>query len=319
MAFQAVIRNTFLDFTESSGGEPVMARRFASGLQRSASEPTELPGRRGPDEDRANAGQRAAEVEQLGRINRLFQQAAKGPVAAGAGDPLASSFQWPNDDELSALRVQLGQALAAVEQAGVSRQGGPQSSAVLLGSVATGSSKLWQRPPAFTPGASCGSAGFNLSGPCKAPYAELRAQLQDGLSKLLDVEATCQGWRGNAEGRTGRAEERVRERPAQGPTTVMIENIPSRYGPEDLRKELENVGFSGTFDNIYLPICNDGVNNAGHAFVNFVSGAWAKRALDVLQGYIFKKYEGAHSTKVAAVSVAHIQGLAANIEHRDQA
>merc|ERR1719401_1145260 len=38
------------------------------------------------------------------------------------------------------------------------------------------------------------------------------------------------------------------------PTTVMIRNVPSRYSKRDLTNDLISLGFSGTFDFLYIPV-----------------------------------------------------------------
>lgn len=103
------------------------------------------------------------------------------------------------------------------------------------------------------------------------------------------------------------------------PTTLMIRNVPNRYTQQDLIVELENLGFKGLFDFLYLPVDQGGrnrhrVSSVGYAFVNFVDHQAAEQCRAVLHGFNFKK-DGKLSNKVAIVSVAHIQGLEANLAH----
>jgi len=102
------------------------------------------------------------------------------------------------------------------------------------------------------------------------------------------------------------------------PTTVMIRNIPNRYSQRELIRELESLGFAGTFDFFYAPIDTGTMGNVGYAFVNFVESAWAERCGQVLTGYTFKKHQQKARRKVATVSVAHLQGLDANIRHYEK-
>jgi len=102
------------------------------------------------------------------------------------------------------------------------------------------------------------------------------------------------------------------------PTTLMIRNIPNRYTQRELITELEDLGFGGTFDFLYLPLDKGTMANVGYAFVNFVEHSWAERCMASFQGYCFRKHRR-HSRKVAAVSVAHIQGLEANLMHYESA
>jgi len=101
-------------------------------------------------------------------------------------------------------------------------------------------------------------------------------------------------------------------------TTMMIRNIPNRYTQSDLIHELKGQGFKGTFDFLYLPIDSGTMSNVGYAFVNFVHASHAQRCMHVFDKYQFKKYPKT-SGKLAAVSVAHIQGLEANVKHYERA
>lgn len=98
------------------------------------------------------------------------------------------------------------------------------------------------------------------------------------------------------------------------PTTLMIRNIPNRYTQRELMVELEDLGFVGTFNFLYLPVDKGTMANVGYAFVNFVESIWAEKCMMAFQGYNFRRHRR-HSRKVAAVSVAHIQGLEANLAH----
>lgn len=103
------------------------------------------------------------------------------------------------------------------------------------------------------------------------------------------------------------------------PTTVMIRNIPNRYTQKELISELECLGFADSFDFLYLPIDTGSMGNVGYAFVNFVEPAWAARCCDVVTGHTFRKHQQKTRTKVATVSVAHLQGLEANLRHYERA
>jgi len=103
------------------------------------------------------------------------------------------------------------------------------------------------------------------------------------------------------------------------PTTMMIRNIPNRYSQRELIRELETLGFAGSFDFFYAPIDTGTMGNVGYAFVNFVDPAWAEYSKTVLTGYAFKKHQQKARRKIATVSVAHLQGLQANIRHYENA
>mmetsp|Transcript_13262 Transcript_13262/g.38140 ORF Transcript_13262/g.38140 Transcript_13262/m.38140 type:complete len:290 (+) Transcript_13262:85-954(+) len=102
------------------------------------------------------------------------------------------------------------------------------------------------------------------------------------------------------------------------PTTMMIRNIPNRYTQRELIREMESLGFAGAFDFFYAPIDMGTMGNVGYAFVNFVNHEWAERCKQQVDGYIFKKHQQKGRRKVATVSVAHLQGLQANIRHYEK-
>jgi len=99
-------------------------------------------------------------------------------------------------------------------------------------------------------------------------------------------------------------------------TTLMIRNVPNRYSQRELINELKSLGFGGTFDFLYVPLDLGTMSNVGYAFVNFSQQVWAEKCMEVLQNHRFKRHRQAG--KVAAVSVAHIQGLEANLKHYEK-
>jgi len=108
------------------------------------------------------------------------------------------------------------------------------------------------------------------------------------------------------------------------PTTIMIRNLPNRLMQPDLVAELEALGFSGAFDFLYIPLdqgrkhrhhgVRNTMSNVGYAFVNFVDHIWAERCMALLQDHRFPGY-----ARATQVSVAHVQGLAANLAHFEKA
>jgi len=103
------------------------------------------------------------------------------------------------------------------------------------------------------------------------------------------------------------------------PTTLMIRNLPNRYTQRELISELEDLGFAGTFDFLYIPLDKGTMSNVGYAFVNFVEPSWAQKCISAFQGYRFKQHRKEMAGKMAAISVAHIQGLEANLAHYEKA
>lgn len=95
-------------------------------------------------------------------------------------------------------------------------------------------------------------------------------------------------------------------------TTVMMRNIPNKYTQRMLLTEVNEAGFLGTFDFIYLPIDPETSANRGYCFLNFIAPGSA---------WLFKMtYEGRamnhfNSNKVVSVNPATLQGFEANYAH----
>jgi len=95
---------------------------------------------------------------------------------------------------------------------------------------------------------------------------------------------------------------------------MMVRNIPNRYAQKDFVKEFESLGFKDTFNFLYLPMDKKTHCNVGYCFVNFVNHHWAARCAEVMHCYSFRKQRKG-CEKIAAVTVAHLQGLEANMLH----
>jgi hypothetical protein len=121
---------------------------------------------------------------------------------------------------------------------------------------------------------------------------------------------------GNVPKTVNLAEEYAKAGSAGCTTTLMIRNVPNRYSQRDLINELKSLGFGGAFDFLYVPLDLGTMSNVGYAFVNFTHHSWAEKCMEVLQNHRFKRHRQAG--KVAAVSVAHIQGLEANLKHYEK-
>jgi len=102
------------------------------------------------------------------------------------------------------------------------------------------------------------------------------------------------------------------------PTTLMIRNIPGKYSQNDLMIDLKDAGFGGTYDFLYLPIDKGTAANVGYAFVNFMDSTVAAKCKGSFEGHRFALHQRS-STKLARISVAHLQGLEKNLQHYENA
>ncbi|CAJ1445952.1 unnamed protein product [Effrenium voratum] len=97
-------------------------------------------------------------------------------------------------------------------------------------------------------------------------------------------------------------------------TTLMLRNVPNAYDRETLMSELDSLDFAGAYDFLYLPIDSATKNNVGYAFVNFKDEKSCEECMSALSGYFFRG-QPYNRRRPAIVSVAHLQGLEANLEH----
>lgn len=99
-------------------------------------------------------------------------------------------------------------------------------------------------------------------------------------------------------------------------TTVMMRNLPNKYTQRMLLTEINQIGFLGTFDFLYLPIDPETQANRGYAFLNFIdpSFAWMFK-----MSYEGRKMNRFNSSKVVSVMPATLQGFDANYTHYSSA
>lgn len=103
------------------------------------------------------------------------------------------------------------------------------------------------------------------------------------------------------------------------PTTLMLRNLPNKYTQQELVEELSDLGLGGAIDFFYAPIDMGTMGNVGYAFVNFVDASSATRCQELVQGYVFEKFPKNAKRRATTVSVAHLQGLEANVKHYESA
>jgi hypothetical protein len=166
---------------------------------------------------------------------------------------------------------------------------------------------------------------------CKATVSSSGRKCGAEVSPLSDdastrsSEATVGNYQSSRDYRHGQVPKKINfaleyesSKSDQPATTLMIRNIPNRCTQRELIKELEDLGFADTFDFLYLPVDKGTMASVGYAFVNFLLPEYAERCMQVFQNYRFRK-NGKVPGKSVAISVAHIQGLDANLAHYEKA
>jgi len=91
-------------------------------------------------------------------------------------------------------------------------------------------------------------------------------------------------------------------------TTMMIRNIPYKYSVDELAAEIEESGFEGMFDLVYLPMIAKLLGNRGFAFVDFISPSAACEFQRLFSKHRFSQHQEQFS-KAASVSYAQKQGF----------
>lgn len=95
-------------------------------------------------------------------------------------------------------------------------------------------------------------------------------------------------------------------------TTIMMRNLPNKYTQRMLLTEVNQAGFLGTFDFMYLPIDPETSANRGYAFLNFTEPNYAWMFNMHFSG---RKMNRFNSSKVVSVNPATLQGFEANYTH----
>jgi len=96
-------------------------------------------------------------------------------------------------------------------------------------------------------------------------------------------------------------------------TTVLLRNLPCDFTRARLIELLEDEGFDGTFDFVYVPMDFSSEASLGYAFVNFVSAVDVRRCWTIFDGLL----EWGHQCEGKACEVMWAepcQGLAAHVE-----
>jgi hypothetical protein len=100
--------------------------------------------------------------------------------------------------------------------------------------------------------------------------------------------------------------------PPADATTVMLRNVPNRYNQQMLLTLLDEQGFKGIYDFVYLPMDFRNAVNLGYAFVNVQTHKDALRMMNTFQGFSQWFFD---SAKICEVSWAHPhQGYKEHVE-----
>jgi len=95
-------------------------------------------------------------------------------------------------------------------------------------------------------------------------------------------------------------------------STVMIRNIACRYTQEECAAFLDEAGFAGKYDFLYLPMNAPQRANLGYVFVNLTHRDYVLELQKAVSGTVFGR---SHSIKRCEITLAHIQGAANLARH----
>lgn len=101
-------------------------------------------------------------------------------------------------------------------------------------------------------------------------------------------------------------------RSGKAKTTMMLRNIPSAFTRAMLADKLDEAGFRGCYDFLYLPVDHSTNIGFGYAFVNLSSPNGARHFKNAFHGYVEWAYPGGEACEVVW-SQAH-QGLQEHID-----
>ncbi|CAE7415833.1 ML3 [Symbiodinium natans] len=101
-------------------------------------------------------------------------------------------------------------------------------------------------------------------------------------------------------------------------TTAMIRNVPNQLTRKQFVERLDQLGFRGLYDFVYVPMDRSTRMNVGYAFVNFIRPDIFRMCQSTLEGKSFLDKEDRtkrRGGKPIIVSPAHVQGLKDNERH----
>ena len=94
-------------------------------------------------------------------------------------------------------------------------------------------------------------------------------------------------------------------------TTFMIRNIPLRFTPLSFRELIDEEGFSGRYDYLYMPMDFRSHRSLGYCFLSFLDPS---SAVDFASKFSRRTFPSTNSEKVLAISAAARQGQLANVK-----
>lgn len=99
-------------------------------------------------------------------------------------------------------------------------------------------------------------------------------------------------------------------------TTVMVRHVPPKFTQPQLAKEVNDLGFHGKFDFLYIPMDSRRRANRGIAFINFFMGVDAKVFARAVHG---RPLSHPCSQRPVEVRPADLQGFERNVAHHMEA
>eukprot|EP00928_Gymnodinium_smaydae_P081035 TRINITY_DN64611_c0_g1_i1.p1 TRINITY_DN64611_c0_g1~~TRINITY_DN64611_c0_g1_i1.p1 ORF type:complete len:195 (-),score=9.31 TRINITY_DN64611_c0_g1_i1:372-956(-) len=98
----------------------------------------------------------------------------------------------------------------------------------------------------------------------------------------------------------------------EGATTLVIRNVPFELTVLEFRRSVDESGFEGQYDILYMPVCTISRRNKGFGFINFISVGIAERfARAWHQSWEFR--EAVHNPGPVIISPARLQGRDATL------
>ncbi|CAE8644163.1 unnamed protein product [Polarella glacialis] len=152
-------------------------------------------------------------------------------------------------------------------------------------------------PPGMPTG--CGARNDSRAGPALTSHAEGLTSATKSAAKRSSKDS----------GKTSATQ-------ATQVSSIMVYNIPCRVQQSQLSDVVDNLGFAGKYNFLYLPYsgrpCTGSLSNLGYGFVNFTEDDDAARFTTSFAGYQFKEIK---SEKVSSSRLADVQGFVENIRH----